>query len=115
MAFGLVLSLWAVRHQWTMGKGTPSLNAPTQRLVVTGPYRLCRNPIQLGALLYVLGLGTLTFSLNTGLLALGAGLIVGVVYIKGVEEKELVARFGEAYEAYRRRTPFLIPFVGFRR
>jgi ubiquinone/menaquinone biosynthesis C-methylase UbiE/protein-S-isoprenylcysteine O-methyltransferase Ste14 len=106
---GLSYSLWAVSCQWRMGEGTPSLNAPTQRLVAAGPYRLSRNPIQFGALLYVLGLGTLCFSIATGILAFTAGFIVGIVYIKGVEEKELAVRFGTDYEEYKKRTPFLIP------
>jgi protein-S-isoprenylcysteine O-methyltransferase Ste14 len=32
-----------------------------------------------------------------------------VVYIKSFEEKELEARFGDEYRAYKRNTPFLIP------
>ncbi len=110
ISIGLCFSLWAVCCQWTAGKGTPSLNAPTRNLVTTGPYRFSRNPIQLGALLYVFGLGTLFFSLAAGLLALLAGAIVGVVYIKCVEEKELAIRFGESYNSYRRRTPLLFGF-----
>lgn len=108
-ALGLAFSLWAVRSQWTRGAGTPSLNAPTQRLVVAGPYRWCRNPIQLGSSAYILGLGTLLFSPTTGFIAGITALLVGILYIKLVEEKELCIRFGEEYEAYRRDTPLLIP------
>jgi protein-S-isoprenylcysteine O-methyltransferase Ste14 len=32
-----------------------------------------------------------------------------VVYLKKVEENELAERFGEPYQAYRRRVPFIIP------
>jgi protein-S-isoprenylcysteine O-methyltransferase Ste14 len=106
---GLAYSLWAVRSQWRFGGGTPSLNAPTRHLVMAGPYRWCRNPIQLGSSTYILGLGTLVFSLTTGLIAGVTALLVGIVYIKLVEEKELCIRFGEEYEAYRRDTPLLIP------
>ena len=42
-----------------------------------------------------------------GLVALFAGLLL--LYVKVVEEKELEARFGDAYLQYKRNTPFLIP------
>jgi protein-S-isoprenylcysteine O-methyltransferase Ste14 len=32
-----------------------------------------------------------------------------LTYIKLAEEKEMIARFGEEYLAYRRRVPFIIP------
>ena len=44
-----------------------------------------------------------------GLVALFAGLLL--LYVKVVEEKELAARFGDAYLEYKRTTPFLIPRV----
>ena len=108
---GLFYSLWAVLCQWRQGSGTPSLNAPTQHLVISGPYRLSRNPIQLGSSVYILGLGTLTFSLAAGIIAGSTALILGILYIKAVEEKELRIRFGDAFESYYRQTPFLIPSI----
>ena len=41
--------------------------------------------------------------------ALALGAVALLTYIRLVEEKEMVARFGEAYLAYRRRVPFIIP------
>ena len=32
-----------------------------------------------------------------------------LIYIKLVEERELEARFGEAYIAYKKSTPFIAP------
>jgi ubiquinone/menaquinone biosynthesis C-methylase UbiE/protein-S-isoprenylcysteine O-methyltransferase Ste14 len=109
LLLGLSFSLWAIRTQWVAGQGTPSLNAPPTRLVTCGPYRLCRNPIQFGALCYLFGLGALCFSLATALLALLAGTLVAIAYIRLVEERELAIRFGDAYLAYRQCTPFLLP------
>ena len=106
---GLSFLTWAVVSHWVIGKGTPAPVAPPQRLIVAGPYKLCRNPIQLGLILYYLGLGTLWYSLSTGLVSFMIALIVGGLYHKLVEEKELLIRFGEDYERYRERTPFLIP------
>jgi protein-S-isoprenylcysteine O-methyltransferase Ste14 len=40
-------------------------------------------------------------------LSLSAYLVIGAI----LEERKLVQQFGAAYEAYRSRTPFLIPFM----
>ena len=101
--------VWSVITQWSTGKGTPSPLAPTQHLITTGPYRLCRNPIQLGALLYYLGVVTFFDNLTTGIVLFLAGLIIGSGYHKFIEEKELLIRFGEDYRIYKEKTPFLIP------
>jgi protein-S-isoprenylcysteine O-methyltransferase Ste14 len=37
------------------------------------------------------------------------GTLLLLLYVKGIEEKELPQRFGEEYLEYKRRTPFLIP------
>lgn len=114
IVLGMAYSLWAVTAQWRQGEGTPSLNAPPQRLVVTGPYRLSRNPIQFGSFFYIMGLGTLVSSVLTGLVAAAVGLTIGIFYIKNVEEKEMRLRFGDEYCTYWARTAFLIPRVSHR-
>ncbi len=106
---GIWLALWATTTFWRTGDGTPNPLAPTQTLVVTGPYRYCRNPIQLGLMCYYLGVGSLFVSLTAGLVMFLLALIVGTAWHKLGEEKELLLRFGSAYEEYRRRTPFLFP------
>ena len=109
LATGLAALAWAVLTQWRIGQGTPVPNAPTRKLVVEGPYRYCRNPIKLGAMLYYLGLGTFLRSAGAGLFALLAGGLLGTLYHRFVEEKELEKRFGDSYRAYRKRVPFLLP------
>jgi protein-S-isoprenylcysteine O-methyltransferase Ste14 len=106
---GLCLLLWAVVTFWRIGQGTPNPMAPTQQLVVSGPFYYCRNPIQLGAIVYYLGLGTILASIVVGLAMFLLPLILGSTYHKLFEEKELARRYGPAYEDYRRSTPFLFP------
>jgi protein-S-isoprenylcysteine O-methyltransferase Ste14 len=106
---GLFLAFWSVLSLWLLGKGTPVPVAPTQRLVVEGPYRLCRNPMKLGGISYYLGIGTLFDSLETGIICFFVGLAIGTFYHKAVEEKELLTRFGKDYEEYKKSTPLLIP------
>jgi protein-S-isoprenylcysteine O-methyltransferase Ste14 len=111
MASGLLLSLWTLVIQLTQGRGTPVPLAPPQKLIVSGPYRFCRNPLQLGITLYYLGVGTWFGSLSIGVLMFLFMTIVGACHHKVVEEKELRQRFGEEYETYRKNTPFLIPRI----
>jgi protein-S-isoprenylcysteine O-methyltransferase Ste14 len=62
----------------------------------------------LGALLFYLGIGVWMGSwaviILTGLVF--SGLLVYIFYHK---TDELTERFGEEYQAYKRRTPFLLP------
>ncbi len=106
---GLFFLIWSTLVQWKIGKGTPAPNASTNNLVITGPYKLCRNPIELGAIFYYLGLGTLVDTLMTGIISMILGFIIGSIYHKFVEEKELELRFGKEYEEYKKTTPFLFP------
>lgn len=105
---GFGLGLWSVAEQVTRGRGTPLPVMPTQQLLTQPPFCYCRNPMTLGTILAYLGLALAraTFAGAALVAALSAGL---VVYLKGIEERELAERFGEAYLAYKRDTPFLIP------
>ena len=106
---GLFFLIWTTIFQWEIGSGTPAPNAPTQHLVTTGPYKLCRNPIEFGAIFYYLGIGTIIGGVTVGIICFLSGLIVGSAYHKFIEESELEVRFGDEYKQYRKDTPFLIP------
>ena len=106
---GLIILFWAIFVQWTIGRGTTSPLLPSKKLIVSGPYKLCRNPIELGTILYYLGLGTYFASFNTGLLGFLIMLVMGGMYFKLVEEKVLERRFGEEYLEYKKKTSFLLP------
>jgi protein-S-isoprenylcysteine O-methyltransferase Ste14 len=89
--------------------GVPEVMAghPAQKLVTTGIRARVRHPLYLGHLCELLG-----WSLGTGLavaFALTAfGMLSGIIMVR-LEEKELEARFGESYRAYRRHVPMLLP------
>ncbi len=110
---GLSLLAWATICQITNGQGTPAPNAPTQKLVITGPYKYTRNPIELGALFYYFGFGWLFASTLHGIVCMLLALIIGSGYHKCIEEKELMLRFGDDYKKYKENTPFLLPKVKF--
>jgi protein-S-isoprenylcysteine O-methyltransferase Ste14 len=108
MAAGLAFAMWAILMQLTRASGTPLPIMPTQALLTTGPFQYCRNPMTFGT---ILAYGGLTIAAGTA-----SGLIIVVVlaallllYLKLVEEKELAERFGDAYLAYKREVPFILP------
>ncbi len=106
---GLLLAGRAAVTQVRIGRGTPVHAVPTRRLITSGPYRLCRNPMMLGTTIFYLGMSTLIRSLAVGLFSMLAAGIPARLYHHLVEENELAERFGEEYEPYRQRTPFLVP------
>ena len=105
---GFSLGFWSVDTQMTRGRGTPLPVMPTQELLTEGPFRYCRNPMTLGTILAYLGVAVAarTTAGTALVLALAGSLLV---YLKRLEEGELAERFGEAYLAYKRETPFIIP------
>ena len=72
------------------------------------PYKYVRHPIYLGILLGICGTAAVIGEWQ-GVLALGLSL-AALMYKCKVEERTMRAAFPE-YEAYRRETAALIPFV----
>lgn len=106
-ALGLAFAIWARVHigrNW----GTPMTEKVEPELVTSGPYHLVRHPIYSGIL--VAGVGTAVALSWRWLIAVG---LVGVyfLYSATVEERFLSEQFPDTYEAYRRATKMLVPFV----
>jgi protein-S-isoprenylcysteine O-methyltransferase Ste14 len=102
---------WAVLWQLLKGKGTPVPVVPTKELLASGPYRYCRNPMMLGFFLYLSGWASLFNRAGSWVAALALVALL-VFEIKLIEEKELEARFGDAYREYKKTTPCFIPKLG---
>jgi protein-S-isoprenylcysteine O-methyltransferase Ste14 len=86
------------------GLGTPAPAAPTERLVVRGPYRYVRNPMYLAVVAAITGQA----------LALGQPVLLGyaaavwvttAAFARWYEEPALTRQFGAQYESYRRGVP----------
>jgi protein-S-isoprenylcysteine O-methyltransferase Ste14 len=105
---GFALGLWSVDTQLTRGRGTPLPVMPTQELLTEGPFRYCRNPMTLGTILAYLGMAVAARTMAGAVIVLSLATSL-LVYLKRFEERELAERFGEAYRAYRRETPFIVP------
>jgi protein-S-isoprenylcysteine O-methyltransferase Ste14 len=105
---GLILTEWTVGLQYCRGLGTPLPIVATRRLITSGPYGHCRNPMASGTTMVYLGIAVWLGSLSAvGLASLYP--IVVTIYAKLVEEKELERRFGSEYVEYKRKTPFVLP------
>ncbi|MGD8633249.1 MAG: isoprenylcysteine carboxylmethyltransferase family protein [Anaerolineales bacterium] len=108
MSLGGVFAIWSIVAQILNAGGTPLPMMATQELLVSGPFKLCRNPMTFGTILLYLGIGIIAVSPGTlAIVLVLSGLLL--LYIKRIEEVELEARFGEAYRVYKERTPFLVP------
>ena len=64
MVVGWLFANWTVSVQYSLGKGTPIPLMATQRLVATGPYAFCRNPMTLGTAAYYVGIAVWVGSLS---------------------------------------------------
>lgn len=86
--------LYRLKH----GGGGPGLENPPERLVVTGPYALSRNPMYLGHIIFLTGL---TLTLKSWLGALITVSIALWFHIRVLDdEKKLIERLGEPYKNY---------------
>lgn len=108
IGLGLGLAWWSIYRQLTIGQGTPVPIAPTKKLVVRAPFTYCRNPMTLGTIVAYLGLCVCIGSISAILIILILATVL-LLYIKLLEERELEARFGAEYLAYKRSTPFILP------
>ena len=106
---GFAFAWWARIHLgalWSMAV----IRREGHRIVDGGPYALVRHPIYTGVIVAAIGLAVVK---ATPLAIAGASLIaIGFTLKARVEEAYLSAELGhDAYGAYRRRVPMLIPFV----
>ncbi len=106
---------WSIYWQHRKGEGTPLPLVPTRVLLCDGPYRFTRNPMALGAILWLAVWALLASSPSALFGGVGIFALVVLSWDKWIEERELRWKHGAAYEQYRRQTPFLLPRFGSRR
>ncbi len=106
---GITFRALAVRY---LGKYfTPTVQIKDDhKLITTGPYSIVRHPSYTGAFLAIIAGGVVLESLVGFIISCTAMIIAYYVRI-GIEEKELTANFGIAYEQYQKNTKMIIPYV----
>ena len=118
MGIGVIMSggviCWGSMYQlYRTGRGFPWGDvddaAQSTKLVTTGLYRYTRNPMVLGFLIVLSGIGWLWQSLTAILVIPLVAFILLWVWLKRREEPQLEQRFGGAYHIYRETTPLIIP------
>lgn len=92
-------------------RGTPVPLSPPPKLITTGLYSWIRNPMALGALLILEGLGFYFGSLSLIFFFAPLPVVLYALEIKAVEEPELEMRFGKEYREYKKRVPMFIPWL----
>jgi len=102
-----IYSFWALTF---LGAGTPNPMVPTTQLVEAGPFRRSRNPLMLGGWLFGAGLALLLRSASLMIL-IALIVIAGSVYVRRVEEPQMLARFGDSWKRYASRTPRWLTLV----
>lgn len=101
MGVGLGPALW-VNAKFKRAGTTIKPFEESSTLVVEGPFRLSRNPIYLGMVIFLLGLAILLGSLTPFLVVTAFAILIDRRFIR-VEEAMLSRTFGAPYDDYRRR------------
>lgn len=89
------------------GGGGPGMDTPPDRLVTSGPFALCRNPMYLGHIIFLAGLALTLESWLAGALAVGTA--VWFQFRVRRDERRLEERFGEPYREYAARVKRWLP------
>ena len=112
VAVGIVTPLLLI---WTLSTLGPNLTdtvvtRQAHTLVTRGPYRWVRHPFYVCMALFVLSIGLV--AANWFMLAAGVVVFTLLVVRTRIEEEKLLARFGDPYRAYLKRTGRFLPGSG---
>jgi protein-S-isoprenylcysteine O-methyltransferase Ste14 len=109
LAWGYLQYRLSGRYRLRLGGGGPGMDTPPERLVTSGPFALCRNPMYLGHLIFLAGLALSLSSWVGAALALGTA--AWLQFRVRRDERRLAERFGELYMQYCSRVKRWIPAV----
>ena len=98
---GLALVIWCTML-FQAAQTTIKPYETSSALLTGGPYRISRNPIYLGMVLFLVGLSLGLGSWSPFLVIPAFVFIIETRFIRP-EEAALARRFGDEYESYRRR------------
>ena len=105
---GLLLFISTIQLFIKEGEGTLAPWAPTQKLVIKGPYRFVRNPMISGVLFILLGEAFVFHATYVFYWFVTFFILNHMWFILG-EEPGLIKRFGDEYMAYKKAVPRWFP------
>jgi len=108
IVIGATSALWTI-YTFFRARGSPVPLNPPQKLVTTGLYSRIRNPMLLGWIIMLFGIGILLNSFSLVAIFAPFFTLLNVVYIKTIEEKEMEKKFGEEYLKYKQSVPMFVP------
>ncbi len=105
---GLVLFSWTIYLFQTLAKGTLAPWTDKQKLVTSGPYQYCRNPMITGVVLILAG-EALWFRSMSILIWTCVFIVINTCFFVFREEPFLEQKFGDEYKKYKSKIPRWIP------
>lgn len=87
--------------------GLPEIGNEDTALIESGPFKIIRHPRYLMVVISTIGWAMITN--YSGAYLTAAVFFVCLFGIIKLEERELIARFGDAYRDYKKRVPMLVP------
>lgn len=103
-----IFILWTLYVFGSKGQGTPVPYEATQHLVIEGPYKLIRNPMEFALSALMAGIAVILAS-YFGILLFVYTCALCHWYTVKLEEPEMEARFGQQWLDYKARVPRWIP------
>jgi protein-S-isoprenylcysteine O-methyltransferase Ste14 len=110
IVIGFPIMFWPVIAFFST-RGTPVPFDPPPKLITSGLYAYIRNPMLLGMFIFLFGLGVLLGSLSLIFIFTPLFIVINVLYIKAIEEKEMEKKFDRAYLEYKKKVPMFIPWL----
>jgi protein-S-isoprenylcysteine O-methyltransferase Ste14 len=111
MIIGYLLYKFSTAYRVKHGGGGPGekWEKEPQRLITTGPYRVTRNPVYLGHIIFLIGLALALQSLFAAIIAV----VNAIVFHRRIlnDEKRLASVFGQQYFEYKSHVRRWIPGV----
>jgi protein-S-isoprenylcysteine O-methyltransferase Ste14 len=106
LTLGTMLHVWTARLLGILGIiGVPEISTKIkENLMAEGPFSIVRHPTYLAHTLIFSGVFLITEVTSVGIITLLDFIIINTIIIP-LEEKELLSRFGEDYEFYKRKVP----------
>jgi len=90
--------------------GKPTANFEnTSILVKTGLYKYIRHPLYFS--LFLLGTGVMMKDLQILQIIFGAMNLIVIYITARIEEREMISKFGNEYQEYKKETKMFIPYI----